>query len=164
MELTTSKESYNQISLNIINKGNYTNLSMSMDMKKVILMKRIEYIDIIETISIYFVVYIHNNTIIGTTSMANITLQFSSVISVPLFYMCNGALLFSRKLNTKRIYKKSLIIFISIILWKIIIALLKIGFQFFKMKKKEIFYYLIANNILKELMFQVLIFGSLINS
>lgn len=77
-------------------------------------MKRIEYFDILETIAIFFVVYIHNNTIIGTTSMANISLQFSSIISVPLFFMCNGTLLFSRKLNIKRIYKKSLMVFISI--------------------------------------------------
>ena len=65
-------------------------------------MKRIEYIDIIETISNFFVVYIHNNTIIGTISIANISLQFSSIISVPLFFMCNETLLFSRKLNIKR--------------------------------------------------------------
>ena len=138
IELSTSNEINNQISeennsLNIINKesNDYIKLSNSMEGKKVNLMKRIEYIDIIETIAIFFVVYIHNNTIIGTTSMANISLQFSSIISVPLFYMCNGTLLFSRKLNIKRLYKKSLMVFISIALWKIIYALLSIGLIFF---------------------------------
>ena len=156
IELSTLNENNNQISeennsLNIINKesNDYIKLSNSMEGKKINIMKRIEYIDIIETISIYFVVYIHNNTIIGTTSMANITLQFSSIISVPLFFMCNGTLLFSRKLNIKRLYKKTLMVFISIILWKIIIALMEIGFQFFKMPKIEIFYYLIALHYLK---------------
>ena len=159
IELSTSNENNNQTSeennsLNIINKGSndYIKLSNSIESikgKKVNLMERIEYIDIIETIAIFFVVYIHNNTIIGNTSMANITLQFSSIISVPLFYMCNGTLLFSRKLNIKRLYKKSLMIFISIALWKIIYALLSIGLIFFKIEKKEIFYYIIANNYLK---------------
>ena len=121
IELLISNENNNIISeennsLNIINKGynDYINLNKSIKEKKVNLMKRIEYIDIIETIAIFFVVYIHNNTIIGTTSMANISLQFSSIISVPLFFICNGTLLFSRKLNIKRIYKKSLMVFISI--------------------------------------------------
>ena len=81
--------------------------------------------------------------------MANISLQFSSIISVPLFYMCNGTLLFPRNLNIKRLYKKSLMVFISIALWKIIYALLSIGPKFFKIEKKEIFYYIIANNFLK---------------
>ena len=80
------------------------NWVVGIEWKKVNLMKRIEYIDIIETIAIFFVVYIHKNTIIGTTSMVNITLHFSSIISVPLFYMYNGTLLFSRKLNIKRLY------------------------------------------------------------
>ena len=156
IELSISNENNNQISeennpLNIINKGSndYIKLNNIIERKKVNLMKRIEYIDIIETIAIFFVVYIHNNTIIGNTSMANITLQFSSIISVPLFYMCNGTLLFSRKLNIKRLYKKSLMVFISIALWKIIYALLSIGSNFFKIEKKEIFYYIIANNYLK---------------
>ena len=156
IELSTLNENNNIISeennsLNIINKGynDHFKLSNNIKEKKVNLMKRIEYIDIIETIAIFFVVYIHNNTIIGTTSMANITLQFSSIISVPLFYMCNGTLLFSRKLNIKRLYKKSLMVFISIALWKIIYALLSIGPKFFKIEKKEIFYYIIANNFLK---------------
>ena len=156
IELSTTNENNKQISeenkiLNIINKGSndYIKLSSGIEEKKVNLMKRIEYIDIIETIAIFFVVYIHNNTIIGTTSMANITLQFSSIISVPLFFMCNGTLLFSRKLNIKRLYKKSLMIFISVALWKIIFALLSIGPKFFKIEKKEIFYYIIANNFLK---------------
>ena len=145
IELSTSNENNNQISeennsLNIINNGSndYIKLSNNIKGKKVSLIKRIEYIDIIETIAIFFVVYIHNNTIIGNTSMANITLQFSSIISVPLFYMCNGTLLFSRKLNIKRLYKKSLMVFISIALWKIIYALLSIGSIF-----------IIANNYLK---------------
>ena len=156
IELSISNENNNIISeenksFNIINKesNDYIKLSNSIEGKKVNLMKRIEYIDIIETIAIFFVVYIHNNTIIGTTSMANISLQFSSIISVPLFYMCNGTLLFSRKLNIKRLYRKSLMVFISIILWKIIYALLSIGPKFFKIEKKEIFYYIIANNFLK---------------
>ena len=156
IELSTLNENNNIISeennsLNIINKGynDYFKLSNNIKEKKVNLMKRIEYIDILETIAIFFVVYIHNNTIIGTTSMANISLQFSSIISVPLFFMCNGTLLFSKKLNIKRLYKKSLMVFISIALWKIIYALLSIGPKFFKIEKKEIFYYIIANNFLK---------------
>ena len=100
IDLSESNENKNNISeenssLIIINKGSndYNELS-SIEGKKVNLMKRIEYIDIIETIAIFFVVYIHNYTIIGTTSMANITLQFSSIISVPLFYMCNELFFF----------------------------------------------------------------------
>ena len=74
IELSISNEYNNQISeennsLNIINKGanDYIKLSNSIESiegKKVNLMKRIEYIDIIETIAIFFVVYIHNNTIL----------------------------------------------------------------------------------------------------
>jgi hypothetical protein len=63
--------------------------------------------------------------------------------------MCNGTLLFSRKLNIKRLYKKVLIVFISIVLWKIIYALFSIGLKFFKISKIEIFYYLLANNSVK---------------
>ena len=40
-------------------------------------------------------------------------------------------------------------IFISIILFKNIYALLSIGPKFFKIEKKEIFFYIIANNFLK---------------
>ena len=148
IELSISNENNNLISeennsLNILNKefNDYIKLSNSIEGKKVNLMKRIEYFDIIETIANFFVVYIHNNTIIETKSMGNISLQFTSIISVPLFYMCKRTLLFSRKLNIKRLYKKSLMIFISIILWKIIYALLSIGPKFFKIEKKEIFYY-----------------------
>ena len=149
-------ETNNQISeennsLNIINKStnDYIKLNNNSEKKKLNSMKRIEYIDIIETISIYFVVYYHNYAIIGTTTMANIILQFSSIISVPLFLMCNGTLLFSKKLNIKRHYKKSFMVFISIVLWKIIYAIFSIGLNFFKIPKIEIFYYLLSNNFLK---------------
>ena len=158
MKIEQSKlnENNNQISeennsLNIINKrtNDYIKLNNNTEEKKLNSMKRIEYIDIIETISIYFVVYYHNYAIIGTTTMANIILQFSSIISVPLFLMCNGTLLFSKKLNIKRLYIKSFMIFISIVLWKIIYAIFSIGLKFFKIPKIEIFYYLIAYNFLK---------------
>ena len=155
-ELSTLNKNNTQISkennsINIINKRDNDNIKWNnnTEEEKLNSFKRIEYIDIIKTISIYFVVYIHNNTNIGRTTIANIKLQFSSIISVPLFFMCNGTLLFSRKLNIERLYKKSFMVFISIVLWKIIYAIFSIGLKFFKIPKIEIFYYLLANNILK---------------
>lgn len=93
IELSTSNENNNQISeennsLNIINNGSndYIKLSNNLEGKKVSLMKRIEYIDIIETIAIFFVVYIHNNTIIGNTRMAN------NYTSIFFNYFCSSFL------------------------------------------------------------------------
>ena len=71
IELSTTNENNKQISeenkiLNIINKGtkDYIKLSSNIEEKKVNLMKRIEYINILEKIAIFFVVYIHKKLLL----------------------------------------------------------------------------------------------------
>lgn len=87
---------------------------------------RILYIDVIETLAIYLVVYCHWPQMAGTSVFANITLQLSTTIAVPLFFMCNGALLLSReRLDVRAHYRKTLMLFVAMEAWKAIFLILQ---------------------------------------
>lgn len=82
---------------------------------------RIIYIDVIETLAIYLVVYCHWPQMAGTSVLANVTLQLSTTLAVPLFFMCNGALLLSKEqIDVRAHYRKTLMLFIAMETWKAI--------------------------------------------
>lgn len=83
--------------------------------------ERIEYIDVIETLAIFLVVWCHRITSLGVGYVTNITLQFSTTIAVPLFFMANGCLLLNEKINLKKHLKKTLMLAVSVVSWKLLL-------------------------------------------
>ena len=82
--------------------------------------KRIGYFDLLKTISIFLVIYVHYPWI-STSKGSNLTM-IMTIIAVPLFFMINGALLLGkRNFNIKEHYKKLMWIIVGTISWKILI-------------------------------------------
>ncbi|RJW33230.1 hypothetical protein DXC97_27930 [Lachnospiraceae bacterium TF09-5] len=80
--------------------------------------KRIQYLDIIKVISIFLVVFCHF-VLLAETIPANI-FMVACWSGVPMFFMVNGALLFTRPLNLPKHIRKTLLIYIVLVLWKLI--------------------------------------------
>lgn len=80
--------------------------------------KRIQYLDIIKVISIFLVVFCHF-VLLAETIPANI-FMVACWSGVPMFFMVNGALLFTRPLNLSKHIRKTLLIYIVLVLWKLI--------------------------------------------
>ena len=81
--------------------------------------ERINYFDLIKVIAIILVVNVHYTWTNGST-ISNLSLMLC-IIAVPLFFMVNGALLLNKNLDLKKHIKKILIIYTSLIFWKILI-------------------------------------------
>ena len=82
--------------------------------------KRIIYIDYIETIAIIMVVFCHG-LVIGESVLANILLQLTTTIAVPLFFMANGTLLLKdNNFSFSRHIKKTFLVLGSLLSWKIL--------------------------------------------
>lgn len=82
--------------------------------------KRIGYFDLLKTISIFLVIYVHYAWI-SNSKGSNLTM-IMTIIAVPLFFMVNGALLLSKEnFNIKVHYKKLIWIIIGTISWRILI-------------------------------------------
>lgn len=91
---------------------------------------RIKYIDVVETIAIFLVVYCHFTSTIGESIFANLTLQFAAV-AVPLFFLANGALLFEKELIIKDHYRKTLLLFLATVIWKAVYLVISIlGYKY----------------------------------
>lgn len=84
--------------------------------------QRINYFDLIKTVAIILVIYVHYSWTKGTT-IDNLSLMIC-IIAVPLFFMVNGSLLLSKELNLRKHINKFLIIYISLIFWKLLIFLI----------------------------------------
>ena len=67
--------------------------------------ERIQYLDIIKVIAIFLVVFCHF-VLLAETVPANL-FMVSCWAGVPLFFMVNGALLFTRPLNLKKHIRKT---------------------------------------------------------
>lgn len=106
--------------------------------------ERIRYIDIIESIAILLVIYCHYTLTIGESVFANITLQFTTAIAVPLFFMANGTLLFNAKFDFKKYCLKTVFLLVTTIVWKalyLFIMLAGRGFDFSLYTLKELYVY-----------------------
>lgn len=80
--------------------------------------KRIQYLDIIKVISIILVVFCHF-VLLAETVTANI-LMVACWAGVPMFFMVNGALLFTRPLKLDRHVRKTVSIYLVLVLWRLI--------------------------------------------
>ena len=80
--------------------------------------KRIGYIDYLETIAIFLVVFCHFPSYSGS-SIGNIIFQLCA-IAVPVFMMANGALLLSTKFSLAKHIKKTVLLIFSVLVWKAI--------------------------------------------
>ena len=111
--------------------------------------KRLLYIDYIETIAIIMVVFCHG-LVIGESVLANIMVQFTT-IAVPLFFMANGTLLLKANgFDLTRHIKKTFLVFISLLSWKILyfFAMLVRDYSAYsKLSFKDIFCFLSGRHI-----------------
>lgn len=80
--------------------------------------ERIQYLDIIKVIAIFLVVFCHF-VLLAETVPANL-FMVSCWAGVPLFFMVNGALLFTRPLNLKKHIRKTLTIYAVLLAWRVI--------------------------------------------
>lgn len=91
--------------------------------------KRIEYIDVVETLAIFFVVCCHNTALLGQSVLATAILQFTTTVAVPLFFMANGALLMSRPLDLKKHLTKTGMLVIAVFAWRLLTWFLVMPFD-----------------------------------
>lgn len=82
---------------------------------------RVQYLDILKAIAIFLVVFCHF-VLLPQTIAANI-LMCACWMAVPTFFMVNGALLFTRPLNTKKHLVKMLSVYLVLVVWKLIYML-----------------------------------------
>lgn len=81
--------------------------------------ERINYLDLIKTIAIIFVVFVHYSWDDGSI-ISNISMMLC-IIAVPLFFMVNGTLLLNNKFDLNKHLKKMLNIYLGIVSFKILI-------------------------------------------
>ena len=86
--------------------------------------KRIEYLDIVKVIAIFLVVFCHF-VLLAQTVPANLFMS-ACWSGVPMFFLVNGALLFTRPLKLKKHISKTLAIYLILVVWRLI-YLLSIG-------------------------------------
>ena len=86
--------------------------------------KRIEYLDIVKVIAIFLVVFCH--FVLLSESIPSNLFMSACWSGVPMFFMVNGALLFTRPLNLKKHIYKTLTIYLVLVIWRLI-YLLSIG-------------------------------------
>ena len=113
-------------------------------------MKRHTYIDFIESIAIFMVIFCHG-VVAGESVAANIALQLTTTIAVPLFFLANGALLFnSPTYSLEKHLKKTGVIALTIVTWRLLYLILglifhRLGFSVFSFT--QIAQYLLGKNI-----------------
>ena len=79
----------------------------------------ITYFNIIKTISIFLVVFCHVTLLKNKGYVDNFAMLFCWA-GVPCFLMVNGALLFNKELKLKKHIKKTIMIYIANIIWRLI--------------------------------------------
>lgn len=80
--------------------------------------KRIQYLDIIKTWSIFLIVFVHF-VLLPESIPANICMM-ACLGGVPLFFMVNGALLFERPLDIGKHVRKTLMVYLVLVVWRLI--------------------------------------------
>ena len=107
--------------------------------------KRIEYLDIVKVIAIFLVVFCH--FVLLSESIPSNLFMSACWSGVPMFFMVNGALLFTRPLNLKKHIYKTLTTYLVLVIWRLI-YLLSIGainhVPVSGFGKNELFLYLFA--------------------
>lgn len=83
--------------------------------------KRIQYLDLLKAIAIFLVVFCHF-VLLSETVAANLFMS-ACWMAVPIFFMVNGALLFSRPLDFKKHLKKTLSVYLVLSVWKLVYLL-----------------------------------------
>lgn len=84
--------------------------------------KRVQYLDLLKAIAIFWVVFCHF-VLLSETVAANIFMA-ACWMAVPTFFMVNGALLFGRPLQLKKHVKKTVSIYLVLAVWKLLYLLL----------------------------------------
>ena len=82
---------------------------------------RIYYFDYVKVLCIFLVVFIHRPWL-DHSILSNFSVIICS-ISVPLFFMVNGALLFNKPFNLQKHVIKIIVLFISVEIWRLIYLL-----------------------------------------
>ena len=82
--------------------------------------KRIAYIDILEVLAIFLVVYCHFSNTKGDSIPAHLIQLCSFTLVVPLFLMANGTLLFHHSFDLKKHIKRTLQLLIAVTVWRIL--------------------------------------------
>ncbi len=107
--------------------------------------KRVQYLDVIKVISIFLVVFCH--FVLLAPSIPDNIAMVACWCGVPMFFMVNGALLFSRPLNLPRHIRKTVTIYLVLLAWRLI-YLFVIGaachVPFGSFGKNQLFLYLFA--------------------
>ena len=91
--------------------------------------KRFDYIDLLKCIAIFFVIIYHNECY-NTNFIANNESLFINIFRailstcVPLFFIVNGYLLFSKKFDLKKHTIKTIKLILLTIIWGVITAFL----------------------------------------
>jgi|GEM_PF-2019232 len=110
---------------------------------------RIKYIDAVETISMFLVIYCHYPELSGTSAASHIAMLFATTFAMPMFFICNGALLLNKKdIDVRRHLKKTFMLYVSTVLWKIIyiaVVLSAYPASVFEKFKTSILYCLLGN-------------------
>lgn len=85
--------------------------------------KRIHYIDILEAISIFLVVWCHHDSLLwGSGILETCSRVLSATVAVPLFFLANGALFLNKKnFDLKKHVSKVLHLFIAVLMWRLLI-------------------------------------------
>lgn len=91
---------------------------------------RFDNIDLLETIAIFFVIFYHTKSDIGLKPtegfdiFCGLKMCWGSILSIccPLFFFCNGFLLFGRPLDVKKHLIKTIRLFVLAIIWATISA------------------------------------------
>ena len=115
---------------------------------------RVRYLDYIKTVAIILVIYCHY-PVAGASVLANITLQFTTTVGVPLFLMVNGAILLEEKgFNLRSHLQKTGMLFVATCAWKLVYYLIMLmweGKTYTEISKWQFFYYLSGQNITSPL-------------
>lgn len=80
--------------------------------------RRVQYLDIIKTIAIFLVVFCH--FVLLAPAVPDNIAMVACWSGVPMFFMVNGALLFTRPLNLKKHVRKTINIYLVLVCWRLI--------------------------------------------
>lgn len=87
----------------------------------------IQYFNILKCLAIFLVVFCHMTMLKNDGIIDNIFMLFCW-ICVPCFFMVNGALLFNKNLDIKKHLKKTLMIYVVNLVWRLIYGIIAICF------------------------------------
>lgn len=93
--------------------------------------KKIQYLNVIKSISIFLVVFCHVVLLKSNGVIDNICMLICW-IAVPCFFLVNGAILLNKELKLKKHYKKVFFIYLINVIWRLIYLIIYITCLNFK--------------------------------